>query len=141
MIWMISIKPRYAQDILDGKKDIEVRRLVPKALQKSDIIFVTVTGTGGAVKFVFKVDDVLKVEKVLFWEIFSYRLSLSRTEYEGYLHGVFFPYGLEIHNPRRLSDGYTVEDFGLKRAPQSFAQVKHIPESLKSFLNEYINRL
>lgn len=141
MIWMITIKPRFAQSILDGDKTIEVRRMIPRSLMSGDTIFVAVSGTGGAVKMAFTVGKTYNVEKTAFWQSHWPVLSLTKPEYAEYLKGVFTAKGIGIQNLRRLSDGYTVEDFGLSRAPQSFSRPKRIPETLMWLFNERADRV
>ena len=119
---ILSIKPLYWERIVKGEKQYEYRRRL--ASKSVDRIFFYVTApikkVMGFTQVLFELSDTPDS----LWERTEHASGISRQNYNCYFYGCdrCHAYGLGaiavFENPKELSE------FGLKRAPQSFAYVK-----------------
>lgn len=127
---ILSIKPKWARLIYEGKKTIEWRKTLPKKIKKGDKVFLYETSP------VFKItghfdyngteiynkngDDVKWLRKDFVED--KGCVAIDRlNQYQGQSSHV---YGWRVSLPCKLSTPKTLEDFGLKRAPQSWQYVE-----------------
>lgn len=123
---ILSIHPKWAKLIYEGKKTIEWRKTLPKKIKKGDKVFLYETSPvfkiTGYVDFNFadiydKNDDDVKWIRKDFVEDKGC-VTLDRlNQYQGQSSQV---YGWRVSLPCKFSTPKTLADFGLKRAPQSW---------------------
>ena len=119
---VLSIKPIYWERIVKGEKLYEYRRRL--ASKSIDRIYFYVTApikkVMGFTQVLFELSDTPDS----LWERTSHVSGISEEDYFAYFDGCKrgYAYGLGViaiyENPKELSE------FGLKRAPQSFAYIK-----------------
>jgi len=123
---ILSIHPKWAKLIYEGKKTIEWRKTLPKKIKKGDKVFLYETSPvfkiTGYVDFNFadiydkNSDDVKWLRKDFVED--KGCVTIDRlNQYQGQSSQV---YGWRVSLPCKFSTPKTLEDFGLKRAPQSW---------------------
>ena len=119
---VLPIKAEYAKGILVGDKLYEYRRRMPKRPISQIVIYETapmsrVVGT-------VDVCGVLHGEPGELYEMTSYGAGISREDYDEYFRGCEKAYAFELGAHVMFDCCPSVERYGLKGAPQSFAYVK-----------------
>lgn len=119
---VLPIKAEYAKGILFGDKLYEYRRRIPKRPVSQIVIYETapmsrVVGT-------VDVCGVLEGEPGTVYEMTSYGAGIPREDYDEYFRGCEKAYAFELGVPVMFDCCPSVERYGLKGAPQSFAYVK-----------------
>lgn len=115
----MSIKPQFAEAILDGRKRVEFRkrRLAPDVTT----VLVYTTMPTGLVTGTFEISgyDVGSPTKI--WELHKAHGGIARSGYRAYFHGAPTAVGIRVGRVSRLDTPLRLEDVspGL-RAPQSF---------------------
>lgn len=119
---VLPIKAEYARRILFGEKLFEYRRRIPRRPVSQIVIYETspmsrVVGT-------VDVFGVLEAEPGELYERTSYGAGIPREDYDEYFRGCEKAYAFELGVPVMFDCCPSVERYGLKVAPQSFAYVK-----------------
>lgn len=119
---ILPIKAEYARCILFGEKLFEYRRRIPSRPVSQIVIYETapmsrVVGT-------VDVCGVLESEPGELYERTSYGAGISRADYDEYFRGCEKAYAFELGARVMFDCCPSVERYGLKGAPQSFAYVK-----------------
>lgn len=119
---VLPIKAEYAKGILFGDKLFEYRRRMPKRPISQIVIYETapmsrVVGT-------VDVCGVLEAEPGELYERTSYGAGISRADYDEYFRGAKKAYAFELGAHVMFDCCPSVDRYGLKGAPQSFAYVK-----------------
>lgn len=99
-ILLISIKPKYAEQIFNGKKTVELRR-VKTRLTTGDLVLVYVTSPQQALMGYFTVEKVVLVENLQdnlqkFWHQVEDSAGLEYTEFKNYYQGASTGVGIFI---------------------------------------------
>lgn len=135
MVYAITVEPRYAEAIAEGRKLVELRTRIPRELKVRDVIVVCVKGTGGRVACWFEVGDILYLSPVTMWSRYSSVLCIDWHDYWDYLGERGFVFGLVVRSVFSSGKSLDVRMFGLKCAPQWFAVAPIFPSA---YLNEPI---
>lgn len=125
---LFSIKPQYADAILDGSKEVEFRR----TSLASDVSHVVIYATSPVQK-VIGIFEVAGVESAVpdeLWDTYSAVGGIARDAYAGYFAGTDTGYAIKVRYPRLLDTPLRLDDLspGL-RAPQSYQYLRD--EALK----------
>lgn len=119
---VLPIKAEYAKGILFGEKMFEYRKRMPKRPISQIVIYETapmsrVVGT-------VDVCGVLEAEPGELYERTSYGAGIPREDYDEYFRGCEKAYAFELGAHVMFDCCPSVERYGLKGSPQSFAYVK-----------------
>jgi predicted transcriptional regulator len=98
----MSIHPRFAEDILAGKKQYELRRVRPQ-FPPGTIIWVYATKPMGWVVGWFESGSILSGSPPELWARLGSRLGIDIEAFDHYLRGRKQVFAIEIKNPRLLS--------------------------------------
>lgn len=144
---LISIKPKYVTDILNGKKTIEIRKTMPKCDLPIDVYIYCTKETNTKDEFYLnfikanqKVVAKFTLNKVEEWDIWQEDLEkklklacLSIKEFDDYSKGQV-AYALHISNlvifdkPKELGDFTNCDEYPytryIRKAPQSWCYVE-----------------
>ena len=85
---LMSIKPRYAESIFSGKKNVELRRIRPKNIKSGALVIVYVSSPLKSLYGVFEVADIIVKPINKLWQLVKHDAHLSRLEFERYYHGI-----------------------------------------------------
>ncbi|WP_181320382.1 ASCH domain-containing protein [Saccharothrix carnea] len=132
---LMSLRPRFAEAILQGSKTVELRRTRVSAAADTTIIIYAST----PVMSVVGVATLAKVDTAApgtLWRRYRHRLGLTRSEFDDYLAGVDAATCLSITNPRTLDEPLKLADLRAQadfQPPQSYRYLApHDPDMLHS---------
>ena len=123
---LLSVRPKWAELILAGRKTLEYRRRLPAGCYQH-IHWAWLYETKPVGRIVARMT-------VRAWagDVFDEQAGcLSRAEYDAYFRGAEFAYGIRIEWVDRLATPIALEDIGLSRAPQSW---RYLPQEAGSRL-------
>lgn len=133
---LFSIKPEYANAILDGSKEVEFRR----TSLASDVSHVVIYATSPVQRVVgtFEVAGVESAVPEELWANYSHVGGIGHAAYTGYFAGTDTGYAIKVRRPRLLDTPLRLDDLspGL-RAPQSYQYLRG--EALKR-VTPYLGR-
>jgi predicted transcriptional regulator len=117
---LLSIKPRFANAILEGTKTFELRRAVFRNPTVRRIVIYASSPVGRVIGE-FLLGDVLELELKKLWAVTSKGSGIDHEFFHNYFRGREVGYALKVHRPRRYAKPLGLkEHFGLSRPPQSF---------------------
>lgn len=99
---IISIRPRYANAILDGRKTVELRRRIPNIEIGSRLWIYSTLPEGAVIGSVF-VEDIVRVAPSELWERFGSRSAVSKKDFDKYFDGTDSSVGILLREPKRRS--------------------------------------
>ncbi len=121
---LLSIRPPYANQIFDGKKRVELRRICPKYIKKGDLVLIYVSSPVKSLCGAFKVDKVVEKNLSELWRAVKGKAGISRKEFNQYYKGlsvgaaIFFSDVWKLPAPIELQD--LREDIRDFQPPQNF---------------------
>ena len=120
MYFLMSIKPRYAEAILCGRKSVEIRRVHFRAAQ-GDIVLIYATKPVGSIIGYFSIDSIHFEDIDRIWATYGDKTGLSYTEYRKYVEGCKRACAIVVSKSHSVS-GKKLADIHL-RIPQSYMKV------------------
>lgn len=117
---LLSIKPTYANAILEGTKIFELRRALFRNRAVRRIVMYASSPVSRVIGE-FVVDGILELEPRKLWAATSNGAGVDRESFEEYFRGCSIGFALKITHPRRYGKAIRLgEHCGLSRPPQSF---------------------
>jgi predicted transcriptional regulator/DNA-binding XRE family transcriptional regulator len=120
---VLSIRPRYSDRIMDGKKTVELRRRFPLSAPRGAIAYIYSTSPVRAMVGRAEIADVVKLPLADIWRRYSKCASISKRDFQSYFSGLKEGFVLEFANarpfPRQLELSELRDRFGFE-PPQSF---------------------
>ena len=120
---MLSLKPGYADAILDGTKTIELRRTRPRLILPTEALIYASSPTMAVVGRC-RVIHIVDLTPEGLWRRHGKSAAIDRQAYLRYFHGSTRAYGLLIADPIRLESPIELEALRSWRSgfhpPQSF---------------------
>jgi predicted transcriptional regulator len=117
---LLSIKPKFAEAILEGTKTFEFRRVVfrRRAVRK---IVIYASSPVSRVIGEFMIDGILALEPKNLWAVTAEGAGVDRKFFDCYFRGCEIGFALKVHRPQRYAKPLRLEEhFRLLRPPQSF---------------------
>jgi predicted transcriptional regulator len=116
---LLSIKPQYADKILNGDKRFEFRRLLYKSPNVKKIV---IYATSPVMKVVgeFGVAQVHSMNLEELWEQTMEYSGIEKHFYDSYFAGKNVGHAIEIKDARRYKNPKLLKDYNISHAPQSF---------------------
>ena len=99
---LISIKPQHVEDILNGKKTVELRRRAPR-IPVGTRMWVYSTLPDAHVRMVATVEKLEELAPSTIWRKNSKKMALSKSEYNGYVDGCSKVCALHLSKITQLS--------------------------------------
>lgn len=127
---LLSIKPKWADLIFEGKKKTEVRKTQPKLTKETFKVYFYVTGD---VKKVIGECECYYIYPMMhkgkeLWMFDIEDTCLTEEELREYAKAGSL-YGWPLHNVKKYDNPKTLADFGMKRPPQSWCYVQKAGDS------------
>jgi predicted transcriptional regulator len=117
---LLSIKPRFANAILEGTKTFEFRRTVFRSLTVRKVVIYASSPVCRVIGE-FMIDGILALELKKLWEETAKGAGINREFFYDYFRGREIGFALRVQRPRRYAKPFRLkEHFGLLRPPQSF---------------------
>ena len=119
---LLSIKPKYAELILSGKKKYEFRRTIFK---KPEVKKVVIYASSPVSKIVgeFEIDCILSNCVSELWHITMEYAGIEKKYFESYFSGKEIGHAIKVKNPKRYSTYKELHEFNVNHPPQSFAYI------------------
>ena len=117
---LLSIKPEFAESILDGTKGFEFRKAIFK---RSGIEKVVIYATMPVGKVIgeFDIDSVLVMEPQQLWHETSDAAGITQHFFDAYFMGRSKGFAIKVKNPRRYKTPYDLKNIVSNGvAPQSY---------------------
>jgi predicted transcriptional regulator/DNA-binding XRE family transcriptional regulator len=120
---VLSVRPRYSEKIIQGKKTVELRRRFPMSAPRGTIAYIYSTSPVRAMVGSAEIEDVVKLPIGDIWRKFGKMAHIDRESFDNYFSGLKDGYALKFANalpftrPVDLSE--LRERFGFE-PPQSF---------------------
>lgn len=119
---LLSIHPRHAEAILDGRKRVELRR-VPVARDTTHVLVYATAPTQAVVGW-FEVDGIDEASRTAIWNQHQFVTGVSRREYRDYFSGASRAFAIRVGRSHRLDPPISLDRLpGVRRPPQSFQYV------------------
>jgi predicted transcriptional regulator len=124
---LISLEPRHAENILAGRKTVELRRR-PMNVKVGATVWIYAKLPMGSIVGHAKVRDVHLLAPQALWRRFGNDCCISRSEFFDYFDGVAEATALELCDCKRLSASLSLQSLRRFSAgfqpPQFFARLK-----------------
>ena len=124
---LLSIQPSFANDILSGRKTVELRRVCPTVTPGS-LAYIYASAPEQALLGVFRIERVVSQPVGSLWEKVRDGASISKNQFETYFNGVVNGHAIFIGNARNLSEPITLRRLQTIwpgfRPPQSFRYLR-----------------
>jgi predicted transcriptional regulator len=117
---LLSIKPEFAEKILQGEKHYEFRKVLPKATGVKTIVIYATLPLGKVVGE-FDIDEILSDTPRNIWSETSNFSGISKRFFNDYFHGKEIAHAIKVKKVRRYSTPRELSSIlasGI--APQSF---------------------
>ena len=108
-ILFLSLKPKFADAILDGRKTAEIRRLKPD-ISPGSIVYVYCTTPIKAILGMFRVDTLISESVSALWRVVGKNSVVTRKEFFEYLHGSILGHAILITEISALSRPLPLEE-------------------------------
>ena len=118
---IVSIHPEHVKNIINGTKKFEYRTKVAKSDVKKIIIYET-----APIKKVVaeaEIIEVLMMKPEDLWEETKEQSGISKSFFDSYFENRDVAYAYKLGEVKVYEQPKTLEEFGLRCAPQSFAYV------------------
>ncbi len=126
---LLSVRPRFAEAIMTGDKDVELRRQ-PVGARPGDLIVLYSSSPVMAAVGWARVQEVLTSQVATLWATHGQRTGVSHEEYLSYFEGAASAHGLVLERPHRLEAPVPLRvlrsEFGVQ-PPQSW---RYLPRKL-----------
>ncbi|RPE02961.1 ASCH domain-containing protein [Candidatus Pantoea deserta] len=117
---LLSIKPEFAEKILDGSKKFEFRKGIFKN-SKITTVVIYATMPVGKVVGQFQIDDVLSDNPESLWSKTKRYAGISKTFYDSYYQGRDKAFAIKIGHVERFSAPQPISSLGAGiKPPQSY---------------------
>lgn len=140
---LLSLRPRFAEAILDGSKTVELRRTRLLAPPGTPLVLYA----SSPVMSVVGIATLAAVETAspeLIWRRHRRRVGLDRAEYDAYFDGAGAATALSIESPRRLDTPHELSALRAEtgfRPPQSYRYLSPLdPAVLHSVVSRQYRR-
>ena len=122
---VLSLKPRFAEAILSGRKTVELRRVMPR-ITVPTLALLYASGPTRSLVGTCVVSSVVRYQNRELWRLYGAETALSRSEFDAYLTGREAGVALLLEQVNRLPAPIPLP--ALRRAaafrpPQSIAYV------------------
>lgn len=128
-ILIISVKPEFAEKIINGQKTIELRKSLPKKVTNESYILIYVTSPIKEIWGICKINKIVKHEPKIFWSLYGSETGVSKTQFFDYYKSNKSAFGIELKEIRNFSK-YSIE---LQKLRKAFPKFK--PPQTYSYIN------
>jgi predicted transcriptional regulator len=103
----LSVRPKYAERILQGIKTVELRRVCP-AVSEGDKIVLYISSPTREVKAILIVESIICDRPEKLWREIKDKAGVTRTEFEDYFNGAKSGVAIHIRDVKELSSSISL---------------------------------
>lgn len=119
----LSLRPRFAEMLLDGRKTVELRRVRPNA-QSGSVVLLYATSPDRTLVGRAEIAEIEVASLQDIWDHHGGATGLNRAEYDAYFDGVDQAVAISLRRIHRLAQPRPLDDLRRRligfRPPQSF---------------------
>jgi predicted transcriptional regulator len=119
---LLSIKPKYAELILEGEKKYEFRRSIFKNPSVKKVVIYASSPISKVVGE-FEIEDILSLNLAELWKHTMEHSGIDKEFYDSYFLGKDIGHAIKVKSVKRYSKHKELKDFDINYAPQSFAYI------------------
>ena len=128
---LMSIKPKYSQQIFSGQKKYELRKTALKK-QEDNVVIVYESAPTKAIVGFFIIKAILRNSPRAIWDAFKEELGISREDFFEYFKEKERAYAIKISHPEKFKRTITLQELRKIdeswRPPQSYYYIKEDTE-------------
>lgn len=124
---LISIKPEFVEQIRKGVKHFEYRKKIFKDQDVKEM-YIYSSAPVKQVVALCHIKRVLNFSPKEVWQLTSQASGISQDFFFSYFEGRENAYAIEIEDIKFYTEPISLQDLGVKRAPQSFQYIHIRPE-------------
>lgn len=120
---LLSVKPRFANAILNGEKSFEFRRAL---FRNRDVRRVVIYASSPVQRVIgeFLIDDILTMGPAELWKVTCSGSGIEKEYFDEYFAGRDTAHALKVSHPRRYLEPMELGSaVGIDRPPQSFCYI------------------
>ena len=119
---LMSIKPKFVEEIFSETKTFELR----KKIFKSSINTIVIYSSSPKKKVVGEIiiDKIISSTPKLLWKSYKNNLGISEKEYFKYYKNSKVAYAIKIKKIIKYKKELELKDFGIEKATQSYQYIK-----------------
>jgi predicted transcriptional regulator len=121
---LLSIRPQYVDQIFNGTKTVELRRVRPR-VEAGDLVVVYSSGSQKSLVGAFQIAEVLAISPGSIWRRFGSKTGISKAELDRYFEGLAVGFAIEVGRTWKLAS--PVHLSALRRLRGGF----HAPQSYR----------
>lgn len=141
-ILLISVKPEFADKILNGIKTIELRKSMPNVVS-GDIVLIYSTDPVKAIVGICEVKEIIKMEPQKLWKLHSSKIGIDKLRFDEYYYSIKTAIGIVFSSfiklPQEIALHSIKETHPSFTPPQTFRYFQK-RTVFKSYLNIAGNR-
>lgn len=121
---LLSIKPKYVEEIKSGKKKFEYRKSI---FTNSNVDIVVIYASSPISKAIgeFKIKQIIKDEPHKVWNLTKNGSGITEDFFYEYFNSKEFAYAIEIEDFKLYNDPIDISTKYQLKAPQSFCYIKN----------------
>ena len=120
---LMSIKPKYAEQIMRGSKTVELRRVAPN-LDKSAVILIYESTPVKAITGYAFISAITKLSPSETWALYAGKAQISKHDFDEYYQGTDKAFAIHLKEAARLLEPISLADLRseqiLANPPQSY---------------------
>ena len=118
---LLSIKPQYAEVILQGEKQFEFRKCKPK----EDVTHIIIYATSPRKQVVgeAEIEDIVEGTPSEVWEKAKYAAGITSKFFFSYYEGKKTAFAYKLTNVHSFDTPKMLSEYGVSHAPQSFVYI------------------
>lgn len=122
---LMSINPEHVENILAGTKKFEFRKI--KCKEKIDSIIIYSTAPVMKVVAEVEITGLIEGNPQSVWKKTSFAAGIDKSFFDKYYVGKTTAVAYRLGRVQRFQTPLTLDDFGVKAAPQSFVYIRQHP--------------
>lgn len=137
---ILSIKPEYSQQIIDGTKKVELRRRFPINIPTGTLAYIYSTSPERALTGIAEIELIAKMPINQLWNSFSHVSGIERSRFDEYFSGLDKGFGIVFSKVYALKKSIGLQELRERfnfEPPQSFLYTKQ--EMKDALRHEYAN--
>ncbi|MBC8438180.1 MAG: ASCH domain-containing protein [Deltaproteobacteria bacterium] len=119
---LLSIKPKYAELILEGEKKYEFRRAIFKNPSVKKVIIYASSPISKVIGE-FEIEDILSLKLSELWTHTMEHSGIDKEFYDSYFSGKDIGHAIKVKSAKRYKKQKELKEFDINYAPQSFAYI------------------
>lgn len=120
---LLSIKPQFADKILNGEKRFEFRKTI---FRNNNVTSVIIYASSPMQKVIgeFDISEIYEMEPGALWKETANHSGISKEYFDKYFQGKMKGFAIKVGRMTKYPKPLALTDLGVKTPPQSFCYIK-----------------